>query len=215
MAAYETDTPAGLPVPLPVAPEGERCGECGAPLAADQRYCLECGASRAHARVDLEALYAPAAPPLPPPRPPAPPQTPRGPFGITPVGLVGGVAAAACAFIVGIVLGLVINGDDPQPVAQQQPPVINIAVPTPGPAAVAPTATPDPLAQSTPEPDAAAPREKDAQKLDKQSLEAQQNADPEDFQKQSKKLDKAATEGTPPPKDDKKAGGGSDQETFE
>ncbi|HTE63436.1 MAG TPA: zinc ribbon domain-containing protein [Solirubrobacteraceae bacterium] len=213
MAAYETDTPAGLPAPLPVAPEGERCAECGAPLAADQRYCLECGATHAHARVDLEALYAPAAPPPALPRPPAPPQPPRGPFGITPVGLVGGVAAAACAFIVGIVLGLVINGD-PQPVAQQ-PPVVNIAVPTPGPAAAAPTATPEPLAQSTPEPDAAATPEADAQKLDKQSLETQQNADPEQFQKESKKLDKAATEGTPPPTDDKKAGGGSDQETFE
>jgi hypothetical protein len=149
--------------------------------------------------VDLEALYAPSAPPPPPPRPPVPPAPPRGWLGITPTGLVGGVAAAACAFVVGIVLGLVINGDDPQPVAQQEPPVVNVAIPTP-----APESTPEP---KTPEPD--------AQKLDKQDLEQKENADPEEFQKQSKKLDKAATEGAPPAKDDKQAGGGTEEETFE
>jgi hypothetical protein len=192
---------------------GGRCAECGAPLATDQRYCLECGASRAHARVDLEALYAPSAPPPPPPRPPVPPAPPRGWLGITPTGLVGSVAAAAGAFVVGIVLGLVINGDDPQPVAQQEPPVVNVAIPTPAPAsAVAPTPTPTPAPESTPEPKTPEP---DAQKLDKQDLEQKENADPEEFQKQSKKLDKAATEGAPPPKDDKQAGGGTEEETFE
>jgi hypothetical protein len=32
---------------------GEPCNECGAPLAADQRYCLNCGARRAEPRVDF------------------------------------------------------------------------------------------------------------------------------------------------------------------
>ena len=34
--------------------EGEPCGECGKPLAADQRYCLNCGHRRGESRVDFE-----------------------------------------------------------------------------------------------------------------------------------------------------------------
>ncbi|HWH92870.1 MAG TPA: hypothetical protein VNT03_03330, partial [Baekduia sp.] len=44
------------------------CGQCGAPLAGDQRYCLECGARRGAPRVDpLGALGFPADAPAPAP----------------------------------------------------------------------------------------------------------------------------------------------------
>ena len=197
-------------------PRVSRCHDCGCALTHDQRYCLECGAPRAHARAELETLYAPAAPPPPPPRPPLPPAVARGWFGITPLGLVWGVAATACAFIVGLVLGLVVNADDPQPVAQQ-PPVVNLSVPTPAPVAAPPVATPDPA--STPEPESEPPKpDKDAKRLGKDDLEKQQEADPEAFQKESKKLDKAATEGEPPAEDGGQPGGENgddDAMTFE
>ena len=35
---------------------GETCRECGAPLAADQRYCLNCGRRRGEPRVDFQHL---------------------------------------------------------------------------------------------------------------------------------------------------------------
>ena len=36
---------------------GEPCEECGAPLAADQRYCLNCGRRRGGPRVDYRQLH--------------------------------------------------------------------------------------------------------------------------------------------------------------
>lgn len=224
--AYETDVDppaAALPVPLPAAPAlgatGEACRECGAALAPDQRYCLTCGLARADARVELETLYAPAAPPALPSRPPAPAGPPRGWFGITPPGLMYGVAGTACAFLIGLVLGLVINADDPPAVAQQAPTVIQVPAAAP---AVAPAATPEPTVDPatlapTPEPETDATPEQDpaVEKLDKAELGAQENADPDEFQKNSKKLDEAATEGEPPPTDDAAAGGGDSGETFE
>lgn len=40
---------------------GERCAECGAALAPDQRYCLACGHRRADARIPFMEILAPAA----------------------------------------------------------------------------------------------------------------------------------------------------------
>ncbi len=42
------------------AKQGEPCEECGAPLAADQRYCLNCGQRRGEPRVDYRQLHAAA-----------------------------------------------------------------------------------------------------------------------------------------------------------
>ena len=55
-----------------LGPAGQPCEECGAPLAADQRYCLNCGHRRAEPRLDFmamlrgSALARPAPPPLAP-----------------------------------------------------------------------------------------------------------------------------------------------------
>jgi hypothetical protein len=40
---------------------GDRCPNCQAPMAADQRYCLNCGERRGRARFTPAALAAPAA----------------------------------------------------------------------------------------------------------------------------------------------------------
>lgn len=73
----------------------------------------------------------------------------------------------------------------------------------------------DAVKVSTDGADSAGAADKDTQKLDKSDLEKQQNASPDEFQKNSKKLDKAATEGAPPPTDNVKPGGGDEGQTFE
>jgi hypothetical protein len=64
---------------LTAAPE-PHCGECGSPLAEDQRYCLLCGARAAAPSPALERLMAGAGNRLPPAVGPAgePPRAPAG-----------------------------------------------------------------------------------------------------------------------------------------
>jgi hypothetical protein len=47
-------TKGETPDPLVLGEKGEKCAECGTPLAPDQRYCLKCGRRRAGPRVDFE-----------------------------------------------------------------------------------------------------------------------------------------------------------------
>src|ERR1700743_3780334 len=49
-SAPETDVTDGLLVGM-ASPD--RCGECGAEMAVDQRYCVECGNRRGPARFTL------------------------------------------------------------------------------------------------------------------------------------------------------------------
>src|ERR687889_313479 len=58
---YAAPDEAGFFAPR-LGPEGEQCGACGAPLAADQRYCLACGERRAATRVPFPIAASPAAP---------------------------------------------------------------------------------------------------------------------------------------------------------
>jgi hypothetical protein len=39
----------------------DRCANCGAPLASDQRYCVNCGERRGKARFSVASMAAPAA----------------------------------------------------------------------------------------------------------------------------------------------------------
>jgi hypothetical protein len=39
----------------------DRCANCGAPLASDQRYCVNCGERRGKARYSVASMAAPAA----------------------------------------------------------------------------------------------------------------------------------------------------------
>lgn len=87
---------------------GERCVNCGAPLASDQRYCVQCGERRGQSRF---ALADAAAAPPPSARAAAAPGEPRRRrpgYGAT---LVAGVATLLLAMGVGVEIGR-INHDN-------------------------------------------------------------------------------------------------------
>jgi hypothetical protein len=104
--------------------QGEPCQECGAPLAADQRYCLNCGRRRTGPRVDYRALPAPAETPPPsgPPEAMEPPASavgnakPERDYG--PLAAVGGIAVLGLMLLVGVLIG---KGDSSTPVAAPAP----------------------------------------------------------------------------------------------
>ena len=97
--------------------DGEPCGGCGAPLAADQRYCLECGRRRGGPRVDYRqrmavagtagserpaADRAPAAPQSQVPEPEMPAKAERD---FAPLAAVGGIAVLGLMLLVGVLIG--------------------------------------------------------------------------------------------------------------
>ena len=53
---YDPATPGSAPLPpagsasMTSGARDERCAECGAPMASDQRYCVECGERRGEQR---------------------------------------------------------------------------------------------------------------------------------------------------------------------
>jgi hypothetical protein len=81
---------------------GDRCANCHAPLASEQRYCVNCGARRGKPRFTTESLAAQAssAPVLVSERPP--PHRPRVAPATT---LVAGVATLLIAMGVGVLIG--------------------------------------------------------------------------------------------------------------
>ena len=80
---------------------GDRCANCEAPLASDQRYCLNCGERRGKARFTFALLAAGAVPgELQPPA--LPPRRSRFSGGTT---LVAGVATLLLAMGVGVLIG--------------------------------------------------------------------------------------------------------------
>jgi hypothetical protein len=103
------------------------CEECGAPLAADQRYCLNCGHRRGGPRVDYRTVMAGAA--GAPPAQQQPPQTPAGggqspgkegkpQRDYAPLAAVGGIAVLGLMLLVGVLIG---KGDsNPAPPAAPQ-----------------------------------------------------------------------------------------------
>lgn len=93
---------------------GEPCEQCGAPLAADQRYCLECGARRGGPRVDYRSyMAAPAAPEEPAGEAPQPAAEPegrgkgpsKGERDYAPLAAVGGIAVLGLMLLVGVLIG--------------------------------------------------------------------------------------------------------------
>jgi hypothetical protein len=79
---------------------GNRCANCGSPLASDQRYCVECGERRGTARFAVEPSRAvPAAAAA---RPRKRLSRPSGSSGVT---LVAGIATLLLAMGVGIEIG--------------------------------------------------------------------------------------------------------------
>jgi hypothetical protein len=120
----------------PLGDPGVPCTECGAPLAADQRYCLNCGRRRADARLPfvevLESRFRGANPVVSEQLAAPPPRRAAG----------GAVPWAAGAFgagllALGIVIGAVLD-DEPKQVAAARPQVISVATPAAAGAAAAP-----------------------------------------------------------------------------
>ncbi len=77
----------------PLGPEGEPCAECGAPLAADQRYCVNCGRRRGEPRV------------APPPATAARAADGGRPNDVSPLAAVIGVALLGGMLLIGVLIG--------------------------------------------------------------------------------------------------------------
>lgn len=130
--AEEPRTP-GTPPPDAAAEEGttqlligtvgDRCANCGAPLASDQRYCVNCGERRGKSRFGATPMAAP--PPEPPAATrlasaPAPPPGRRGSYGTT---LVAGIATLILAMGVGVEIGRIANSNNSNNARQAAPAV--------------------------------------------------------------------------------------------
>jgi hypothetical protein len=102
---------------------GDRCPNCGAPLASDQRYCVQCGERRGQSRFSAAAMSVPptraanvpASPPQPPHRRPA--------SGAT---VVAGIATLVLALGVGVEIGRIANSNGSASRAAAAPQVITV-----------------------------------------------------------------------------------------
>lgn len=98
---------------------GDRCVNCGAPLASDQRYCVNCGERRGKPRFTLAA-----------PEPATQTTTTRGPLSprrlrtSAGMNLIAGVATLLIAMGVGVLIGH--NNSPAQGSAKTQTSVINL-----------------------------------------------------------------------------------------
>lgn len=212
------------------------CRECGAQMAADQRYCLNCGRRRGEPRLEDFRRHLPdaavaatnghsaqPAAPAPGGTPPAE-QKPQRDF--TPLAAAGGIAVLGLMLLVGVLIG---RGDGEQ-AAAPSPQVVRVqggGEEEEGGAAKADAggaldgavgggkdqakgggkgAGASAKAKAPPPEITAADSE----------LEALQGQSPQEYSESSAKLpDEIATEGAPPPEDDKKPGGGSAGATIE
>jgi hypothetical protein len=125
--------------PIPVV-TSERCAQCAAPLAADQRYCLHCGAPRAHVNGPISGPRPGGPPPQTASSPQAtssgvpqspPPGTPGVPSGTSPgfsaaapanrnntLALLAGIGVLLLAMGVGVLIGRASAGTAKVPPAQ-------------------------------------------------------------------------------------------------
>jgi len=103
----------------PTGSQIEPCRECGAPLAADQRYCLNCGRRRGDTRIDFRQHlpaqgtavnggavangHAPAVAAAAPTDTPAPEPKPQRDY--TPLAAAGGIAVLGLMLLVGVLIG--------------------------------------------------------------------------------------------------------------
>ena len=195
------------------------CPNCGAPMAADQRYCLQCGERRSAPRVtytDLLAAGAPAGPAAPDPPPEA---GAHGPWTLT-----AGLATIAClllAVAIGVLIGR--GGDSAPQAAAPAPQVIRVDGAAP---AASTTTTPDTVAKQADTAKAGKRHTKDTserepqrqsageQAADDAAVKSLEEASPEEYQQQAQKLPKeVGTGGQAPPKDNKApAAGGAFEE---
>jgi hypothetical protein len=103
-AAHATaeHSPDGQPQTISLAGAGDRCVNCGAPLASDQRYCVNCGERRGKPRFTLAGPAAETAPDTTPTRSAGAPRRPRTSASFN---LIAGVATLLIAMGVGVLIG--------------------------------------------------------------------------------------------------------------
>ena len=103
---------------------GDRCTNCGAALASDQRYCVQCGERRGKSRFSTASMTAPAAQTTtttttrgadPPPR--------KAPSGAT---VVAGIATLVLALGVGVEIGRIANNNHNAAAKAAGPQVITV-----------------------------------------------------------------------------------------
>jgi hypothetical protein len=88
---------------LSLAASGERCVNCGAPLASDQRYCISCGERRGKPRFEVGGSSEPVSEPVTVSSVSAvPPRRTRTSAGFN---LIAGVATLLLAMGVGVLIG--------------------------------------------------------------------------------------------------------------
>jgi phosphatidylinositol-3-phosphatase len=125
------------------------CGDCGAPLAHDQRYCVECGARRGPLPVAIAALIAPrhAAPAPPPADARAAGGDPEAGSFWLPTPRIAAVAVMALLAF-GVLIGAAVSptgqsvAATPLVVALTSPPAPQAAAPAPAPEESTPEPTP-------------------------------------------------------------------------
>src|SRR5215208_6043608 len=98
------------PTPPP-APAGTACANCGAPLAADQRYCLSCGARRGEPRVPVRGAAAKAEGTAKAGDKAAEPATASRSADVSPIAAVIGIALLGGMLLIGVLIGRG-SGDD-------------------------------------------------------------------------------------------------------
>ena len=121
-AATPDEAPTGQ---LLAGAVGDRCANCGAPLASDQRYCVQCGERRGKSR------FSPASTPAQPTQTttttvtqPVEPPRRRGSSGAT---VVAGIATLVLALGVGVEIGRIANNGNSGSKAAAAPPVTVIS----------------------------------------------------------------------------------------
>jgi hypothetical protein len=216
-------------------PEGEPCAQCGAPLAADQRYCLACGARRAAARLpfldilrrddEQAAELVPFGTPIAPVAAVIPPPPHDGSLASqlrANTGLIAGVGVLLLAMLIGVLIGSGFGNDNSSANANQRPQVISVGAPAAAaPAAAAPTATtptattPTETTPSSTSGDTSSGTSSSGTKGGNSSVKKLQGLSGKAYQKQVDKLGKKiSTGGKPPPKDHKPAAGGGSFESI-
>ncbi len=210
---------------------GERCRECAAPLAADQRYCLNCGHRRGEPRVDFQQ-HLPARKPGPgqngaaPTAATAAPATPGSPSAgekaqrdYAPLAAVGGIAVLGVMLLIGVLIG---RGDGGSETAAP-PQVVRVQGEGGGGATAGDEEAKPNGAAKQAKAKGSGTAAKNAGSLtggksggaapveaSDEALQQLQEQSPEEYQESSAKLpDEIATGGAPPPEDSKAPGGGS------
>lgn len=211
------------PQPQPLAGGVEPCPQCGALLAADQRYCLNCGRRRGEPRIDYRRQRPTAGQnghaPVEAAAAPAPDQRKQRDY--TPLAAAGGIAILGLMLLVGVLIGRG-NGDSSAPTQPTQ-------VVVPQPESSGSSSGPEEVTGALGTKGKPSKKQKSAKKTaknvappaaitaSKDELKALEEKSGEgNYSEESAKLpDEIATPGAAPPEDNKAPGGGSSGTTIE